>query len=135
MQRTVLVWIIFVLIVLSVIVQFGSLIFVYSGVLPLPPEAMAEIQMAGSDEIAVDLVAGLYFLVAGITLFMMRRIALPLFLAGFPLTLGQYALAAYNRGWDNLTAAGGLYMLAISFAIGILVCLYIWSLDRRGALA
>lgn len=135
MQRTFLVWVIFLLILVCTIVEFGATFLVYSGALPLPPEALAELDKAGSSEIAVNLLASLYFLVAGIVLFMMRRVALPMFLAGFPITIVQFALAVSNRGWDEVMASGGVYTITLSFAIGILLCFYIWTLDRRGALA
>jgi len=135
MGRTFLVWVIFLLILLCTIAEFGATFLVYSGALPLPPEALAELDKAGSDEIAANLLASLYFLVAGIVLFMMRRIALPMFLVGFPITIVQIALAILNRGWDEVMAHGGVYTIPLSFAIGILACFYIWTLDRRGALA
>jgi hypothetical protein len=135
MQRTFLVWVIFLLILLCTIVEFGAIFLVYSGALPLPPEALAELDKAGSGEIAVNLIVSIYSLIAGIALFMMRRIALPMFLIGFPITIGQIALAVLNRGWDEVMANGGVYTIPLTFAIGVLVCFYIWTLDRRGALA
>lgn len=135
MGRTFLVWVIFVLIVLSVIGQFGSTLLIFSGALPMPPEAMAELNAVSTEEIAVNLVVGLYSLVAGIALFMMRRAALPLFLASFPIAIAQYAWAIYLHGWDMIMGNGGMYVMVFAFGIGALICFYIWTLDRRGALA
>jgi hypothetical protein len=135
MGRTFLVWVIFLLIVIGVIFQFGSIILLFSGALPIPPEAMAELNVVSSEEIAVDLLVGLYSLVAGIALFMMRRIALPLFLASIPIAIAQYAWTIHLHGWDMIMGNGGMLVMVFVFGVGILICFYIWTLDRRGALA
>jgi len=135
MRRTFLVWVIFLLTVISVIFQLGSIISVFSGAVTLPPEAFAQMDAVGSEEIAVDLLVGVYFLVAGFALFMMRRSAVPLFLIGIPIKLLQYAWTIYLHGWAMYADMLSLFATLVCFGLGLLVCFYVWSLDRRGALA
>ncbi len=135
MGRTFLVWVIFLLIVIISLSQVGSVFFLYSGAFPLPQEVLAQLDKVSSVEIAVNLLVSVYYLAAGIALFMMRRIALPLFLIGIPIDILQYVLAVYTRGSEFVTETGSLLITLACFAIGLLICFYVWTLDRRDMLA
>ncbi|RAI24299.1 hypothetical protein, partial [Rhodoplanes serenus] len=73
--------------------------------------------------------------VAGaVALFMLRKAALPLFLASVVLGLLVLAWQTVARGWTEATGGSGLVGSAIGYALLIAVCLYAWRLTRRGVL-
>ena len=135
MGRTFLVWVIFILCAIDILLQIGSIVFLYSGAIAWPREVTARLDAVSSDEIAVNLLVSLYWLVAGTTLFMMRRIALPLFLLGIPVDLLHYGWTVYLHGSDLFAETRSMVVAVIAVALSLLICFYVWTLDRRGMLA
>jgi hypothetical protein len=135
MGRPILVWIICLLMLISVVAEVGSVFFMYAGAVPWPQEVMAELDTVSSSELALNMIVSIYDLVSLIALFMMRRIAVPLFVMSIPIGLLQYGWTIYFRGSEMLTNGFSLLIVLVSFAIALLIVFYVWTLDRRGMLA
>ena len=135
MGRPVWIWIILILTVISALGQLGSIFLIYSGAVPLPPEIVDHIADVPADDILVTLFVQVYFLAAAVALFMLRRIAVPLFLAGIGIELLVYAWQYLAYSWEDMGGNVGLITAILSIGLTVVIWCYALSLDRRGALA
>jgi hypothetical protein len=135
MGRTFWVWVIVILTVVSVVLDGSATYYLYSGAFPLHPKIVAYVAETPTAQVLASFFAELYLLAPAIALFLMRRIALPLYVIGVPLELLQYALKIYLRGWETAMGGHSGVVALVSIVIGIVICAYVWSLDRRGMLA
>lgn len=125
MGRTFLVWVIFLLSVISAILEASAIFYLYSGAFQLPPQIVAYAAATPTEQVLSSLFADLFLLAPAIALFLMRRIALPLFIIAFVVELMQYSLEIYLRGWDTAMAEHGIVVALISIGLSILVCFYV----------
>ena len=135
MGRTFLVWVIFLLSLLSLLLQVASIFVLYAGVIPWPREVVEALNTVSSNEIAMNLLVSVYDLACAVALFMMRRIALPLFVIGIPVGLLEYGWTIYLHGWEMVANGRSLFTMLVGLTIGLLICFYVWTLDQRGALS
>ena len=124
MGRTFLVWVIFLLSLLSLLLQVASIFVLYAGVIPWPREVVEALNTVSSNEIAMNLLVSVYDLACAVALFMMRRIALL-----------EYGWTIYLHGWEMVANGRSLFTMLVGLTIGLLICFYVWTLDQRGALS
>ena len=133
-RRPKLVWVIFVLALLSVGYTALSLYLVLSGSIPLGEEEAKYFRSLTPIDYAVTGATGLLNLGGAIALFWLRKVALYLFAAAFAIgilgTLRHVADASFAAA---LGGPGVIGMLA-GYALWIAVCIYAWRLKSRGVL-
>ena len=71
---------------------------------------------------------------AAVALFLLRRIALGLFLSALGLSFFLAAWHAATKGWVEAMGGPGLIGALSAYVLKIAVCIYTWRLSKKGAL-
>lgn len=136
-ERPVMVWVICVLTWIGIAFGLLGLWLLTSNRLPIAP---GQISFYSKLNIVDYLLMGgalVLSLVSSIALFLLRKIAAPLYLAGIGLGVAQLAWQIVARDWLTMMSAGGPagYVGAVfGWVVSIAICLYVWSLARNGTL-
>ena len=132
--RPKLVWVIFLGFVISAGYTLLSLLLVYSGATAITPEQAAYLRgLSVLDHGLTLAIAGLNF-AGAISLFLLRKAALYLFVASLVLTLGITVIQVINTGLLAALSGMGIIGMLIGYALLAAVCMYARRLKARGVL-
>jgi hypothetical protein len=135
MKRPLGVWLVTVYAVLNVLVTAAGLYILVSGGLS---EQSGLLSNFDSTDYAISLVSHVFIALGGISIFMLRKIALPMFLAGAVFNLVQTVLHVVTQRF--MAGVGGPSLLAwiellLAWAIILAVIAYTARLSRDGVLS
>jgi heme/copper-type cytochrome/quinol oxidase subunit 4 len=133
-KRPKVVWVVFLFYLFSVGYTALSFYLVLSGLISVAPEQATYIRNLSAFDWAITGLTATLNLAGAISIFLLRKIAFPLFAISLALSILLTLVHAFTT---NLTAAlggSGAIGIAIGYAISIVVCTYAWKLKARGVL-
>jgi hypothetical protein len=133
-RRPKLVWIVFLFYIFSVVYTALSFFLVFSGSISVTPEQAAYFRTLSVFDWAITGVTAALNLAGAISIFLLRKSALPLFASSLGLSVLQTLVHAYTTNFIAALGGPGALGVLIAFAISIAVCLYAWRLKVRGIL-
>jgi hypothetical protein len=140
-QRPVWVWLIFVFYVVSAGWGLVLQCLVFFGLYTLPPEQQALVGNMSAVARLFAVGAGILNLVAATSLWLLRRVAFPLFSLVLVLGIGTTVKQAlpggmYNRMFSQGPVMAAITLVSVSFGVLIIVAiwLYVLRLRRQGVL-
>jgi hypothetical protein len=133
-KRPKLVWIVFLFYLFSVAYTALSFFLVFSGSISVTPEQAAYFRTLSVFDWTITGVTAALNLAGAISIFLLRKSALPLFASSLGLSILQTLVHAYTTNFIAALGGPGALGVLIGFAISIAVCLYAWRLRARGTL-
>jgi hypothetical protein len=133
-KRPKLVWVIFLLTVLSVGYTALSSYLVLSGTIPLGPEEARYFQTLRPVDYAVTAAIGLVNVAAAIALFRLRSVAVYLYAAALAVGIVNVLVHAATTSFVAVLGGPGIIGASIGLACWTAVCIYAWRLKARGVL-
>lgn len=133
-KRPIWVWVISIFYFVSALWTLFSFYMIYSGALPLPPEQARYFASLTALDYFFTVATACLSIAAVIALFLLRKAAFYLFLAGLGLDI---VLSVEQLIANDLPAALGLAGLvgaAFGWVILGAICYYTWRLKKRGVL-
>ena len=128
------VWAISLLMFFSAAWTLLSFYLIGSGSIPLAPEQQAYFQSLSALDYATAIAGGLLNLSGATALFMLRKVALPLFGSAFVLNLLATIWNLVSKNWAEAIGTPGLVGAFIGMAMLGAICLYARNLIKRGVL-
>ena len=110
-----------------------SFYLILSGAIPLEPAQKAYFDRLTPIDDMLTVATGLLNLAGAVMLFLLRRIALYLFLSAIGLTAVSTLWQAAAKGWVEALGGAGLVGALIGFSL-VVVCIYAWRLSKKGVL-
>jgi hypothetical protein len=133
-ERPILVWLISAFFFLSAIWTLLSFYLILSGAIPLEPAQKAYFDRLTPLDYALTVATGLLNLAGAVMLFLLRKIALYLFLSAIGLTAVSTLWQAAAKGWVEALGGAGLVGALIGYVLLVVVCIYAWRLSKKGVL-
>jgi hypothetical protein len=133
-KRPILVWLISLFILLSAIWTLLSFYLILTGAIPLDPAQKAYFDRLTLIDHVSTIIPGLLNMSAAVALFLLRRIALYLFLSASGLSFVLAAWHATAKGWVEALGGAGLIGALIGYVLMIAVLIYTWRLSKKGVL-
>ena len=133
-KRPKLVWIVFLFYLFSVLYTALSFFLVFSGSISVTPEQATYFRTLSVFDWTITGVTAALNLAGAISIFLLRKSALPLFASSLGLSILQTLVHAYTTNFIAALGGPGALGVLIGFAISIAVCLYAWRLKARGTL-
>jgi len=140
-RRPGLVWVIFLFYILSSAWALLTSLLIQLGRYPVPPEQQAVLSNISSGARIFGLGLTILHVVAATYLWLLRRVALHLFLVSCVLGVASIVWqtlpgGAYHAllGQGRLMSAMIIFTVSVGVLINIAICLYVWRLHRRGVL-
>ena len=128
------VWVVSILYFFSAAWTLLSFYLIYSGAIRLDPQTQAYLDTITPLDRALTLVILTLNVAGAVALFLLRRRALQLFLAALSINLAISAWHVTTRGFAATLSGSGLMGLLVGWLVAGGVCLYTWSLARKGIL-
>ena len=132
-KRPKLVWVVFLFYLFSLGYTALSFYLVLSGSVSAPGQATYLRNLSVFDWAITGLTAALN-LAGAISIFLLRRIAFPLFATSLALSIFLTLVHVFTTSLTSALGGPGALGLAIGYAISIAVCTYAWKLRARGVL-
>ncbi len=133
-KRPVLVWVISIFYLFSFAWTTLSFFLIFSGVIPLPPEQEAYFNNLTTFDYGYTFLLMGINLAGAISLFLLRKIALYLFVGGLAISILSTIWHILTKGWLQAVGSAGLTGSLIGYVISIAICIYIWKLTNKGVL-
>lgn len=133
-KRPALVWVISVFLFLAAAWTLFSFYLVFSGVVPLDAASQAYFASIGFFD---WLVTGAIFalnLSAAISLLMLRKIAVNLFIGAFAINILSTVVTAFRTNWTEALGGSGLFGVLIGWGIALAIIFYARDLAKKGIL-
>jgi hypothetical protein len=132
--RPVLVWLISAFFFLSAIWTLLSFYMVLSGAIPLEPAQKAYLDRLTPIDYSLAIVLGSLNLAGAVMLFLLRKIALYLFLTAFALSVVLMLWHVATKGWAEAAGAAMSIGALMGYVLSAMVCIYAWRLSKKGVL-
>lgn len=133
-KRPILVWVISAFYVFSTAYTLLSFYLIWSGAITVSQPQRAYFAGLTVLDYLATIITGLLNLSGAIALFLLRRLALYLFLGGFSAGLVLSVAQALTLDWVAALPSGGLIGAILGWLIAIGIILYAWRLARAGVL-
>ena len=133
-RRPVGVWLISLFCVLSPGWTLLSYLLIGSGAIPVNASQEAYLNSLGIAGYVLSIGASVAILAAGITLFLLKKVSFWLFVGGLTANLLLTVWQALTKGWVSAIGGSGLLGALLAWILLVAVCVYVWSLRRRGVL-
>jgi len=133
-RRPKLVWVVFLFYLFSVVYTAVSFLLVLSGSISVTPEQAAYFRNLSVFDWAVTGLTAALNLAGAVSIFLLRKIAFPLFAISLGLSVLQTLVHAFTTNFVAALGGTGALGVVIGFAISIAVCAYVWRLKARGTL-
>jgi hypothetical protein len=133
-KRPIWVWVISIFFFVSAGWTLLSFALIFSGIIPLDAAQKAYFDKLTAVDYAATLIIGACNFIGAIALFLLRRIAVPLFATALALTLVMTIWQSATKGWVEAMSGPGLVGALVGYALLIVVCIYAWHLSRKGVL-
>jgi len=132
-KRPLMVWFIVLFYLYGLIAGFGVDLLISSGVIQLPAEEAATLETLKASQTTLDIVwlwlSNGFVVVKIIALFLLRKIALPIF------AVHEILGISYVIWWHSHNGFAEIFgMSLIGEVISLLILLYVWNLHRSGVL-
>ena len=134
-KRPKLVWVIFVLVLLTVGYTVLSLYLVLSGAIPLTAEEAKYVRSLTPFDYAVTGASSILNLAGAIALFRLRKIAFYLLTAAFVVGIVGTLPHVGDASFAAALGGPGFIGMLVGYALWGAVCVYAWRLKARGVLA
>lgn len=133
-KRPTLVWVISIFLFLSAAWTLFSFFLIFSGAVPLDAASQAYFASIGFFD---WLVTGAIFalnLSAAIALFMLRKVAVNLFIGAFAINILSTVVTVFRTNWTEALGSSGLLGVLIGWGIALAIIFYARSLAQKGVL-
>ena len=128
------VWAITIFVLLSAGYTLLSFLLIYGDVVPLTDVQQEYFDSLRAVDFLYSLGLALLNLVATVYLFLLRRQALPIYIAAFVLNVVITCFHLFTRNWLEVTGAAGVIGMMFGWGISIGIIAYTQSLVKRGVL-
>ncbi len=132
-RRTVWIWVIAIFYMVGTAWTFLSLYLVLSGSIPVNEAQRRYFDSFTLGDYVLLFGTSAINLAGAVSLFLLRKVALYLFLTGFAISVVTTLFEALTTNWTQ-AIGGGAVGIVLGYAIAIAVCLYVWRLARQGRL-
>ncbi len=136
-SRPVLVWIICILTWLGLLFGVLGLWLLATHRVPFPPEQAGFYDKLNIVDYGLTAVGLGLALVSSVSLFLLRKIAVPLYAAGLGLGVLQLLWQIAARDWLTMMSAGGVGSVVgavFGWGVSIAIFAYVWYLGNKGTL-
>jgi len=133
-KRPKLVWVVFLFYLFSVVYTALVFLLIFSGSIYVTPEQAAYFRNLSAFDWAMTGLTAALNLAGAISVFLLRKIAFPLFATSLGLSILQTLVHAFTTNLVAALGGPGALGVVIGFAISIAVCAYVWRLRARGTL-
>ena len=128
------VWVVFLFYLLSVVYTALSFFLIFSGSIPVTPEQAAYLRNLSVFDWTITTLTAALNLAGAVSIFLLRKIAFPLFATSLGLAILQTLVHAFTTNFVAALGGPGALGVVIGFTISIAVCAYAWRLKARGTL-
>ncbi len=133
-KRTVWVWVISIFYFFSAGYTLLSFYLIHSGFVSLPEETRLYLEGLSVFDYIFTILIGLMNLSGAVTLFLLRKIAYPLFLISFISNILMSIIHMLTRDLLSAFVSGGAIGMFIGWGIILAACLYSRHLSKSGVL-
>jgi len=133
-KRPKLVWVVFLFYLFSGGSTALSFYLVLSGLISVAPEQAMYLRNLSALDWAITGLTATLNLAGAISIFLLRKIAFPLFATSLALSILLTLVHAFTTNLTTALGGSGAIGIAIGYAISIAVCTYAWRLKARGVL-
>ena len=133
-KRSGWVWAIFIFYLLSLVITIVSFYLIFSGLLPMPPEQKQYFDDLGLVRWSILVIATLLSFAAALSLFMLRKITLKIWLATILFGVISTLSSLLDSSWMQIMNASSGIGMVFGYAVKIAIYFYARRLAASGML-
>lgn len=133
-KRPKLVWVISIFYLLSAIFVIILLFYMINGKITVTEELRPKIERLSTRHHVSMTVFAFIDILGAIFLFLLRRVAFKLFVAGLSLGIIMWIIDLGSHTWGKTIGWSDLIYVFIGWTVSGLICFYVWKLQKRGVL-